>query len=116
MCGRSVCSGAPPRVVAPRRCRARCTVASATRSVSRLAELESSGGKAKPAGRSVGDVLDEWVKQNIDTWAPSTSRDQQSRVRSLKKDQIAAADQAVAASLGEIHARSPATESAAQNR
>jgi integrase len=34
-------------------------------------------------------VLDEWVKQNIDTWAPSSARDHQSRVRSLKKDQIA---------------------------
>ena len=52
------------------------------------AQLESSGGKAKPAGRSVSDVLDEWVKQNIDTWAASSTRDLQSRVRSIKKDQI----------------------------
>jgi hypothetical protein len=30
-------------------------------------QREVSGGTGKPAGRSVGDVLDEWVKQNIDT-------------------------------------------------
>ena len=66
------------------------TVRGGKRDAQRLAaQLESSGGKAKPAGRSVSDVLDEWVKQNIDTWAPSSSRDQQSRVKSLKKDQIA---------------------------
>ena len=66
------------------------TVRGGKRDAQRLAaELEASEGKAKPASRSVSDVLDEWVKKNIDTWAPSTSRDQQSRVRSLKKDQIA---------------------------
>mgnify|MGYP000973372623 FL=1 len=66
------------------------TVRGGKRDAQRLAaQLESSGGKAKPAGRSVSDVLDEWVKQNIDTWAPSSARDQQSRVKSLKKDQIA---------------------------
>jgi integrase len=37
----------------------------------------------------VGDVLDTWVGQNVDTWAPSSARDQQSRVRSIKKDPIA---------------------------
>jgi integrase len=66
------------------------TVHGGKRDAQRMAaQLEASGGKAKPAGRSVGDVLDEWVKQNLDTWAPSSARDQQSRVRSIKKDQIA---------------------------
>ncbi|MDO8362227.1 MAG: site-specific integrase [Actinomycetota bacterium] len=66
------------------------TVRGGKRDAQRLAaQLESSGGNAKPAGRSVSDVLTEWVKQNIDTWAPSSARDQQSRVKSLKKDQIA---------------------------
>lgn len=66
------------------------TVRGGKREAQRLAaQLESSGGKAMPASRSVSDVLDEWVKQNIDTWAPSSARDQQSRVKSLKKDQIA---------------------------
>ncbi|MGD9704240.1 MAG: tyrosine-type recombinase/integrase [Acidimicrobiia bacterium] len=66
------------------------TVHGGKRDAQRLAaQLEASGGKAKPAGRSVGDVLDEWVKQNLDTWAPSSARDQQSRVRSIKKDPIA---------------------------
>ena len=37
----------------------------------------------------MSDVLDAWVEQNLDTWAPSSARDQQSRVRGIKKDQIA---------------------------
>ena len=41
------------------------------------------------AGRSVSDVLDAWVEQNLATWAPSSARDQQSRVKGIKKDQIA---------------------------
>ena len=53
------------------------------------AELEVGPGRASPAGRSISDVLDAWVEQNLDTWAPSSARDQQSRVRSIKKDQIA---------------------------
>ncbi|MCO5331223.1 MAG: tyrosine-type recombinase/integrase [Ilumatobacteraceae bacterium] len=66
------------------------TVHGCRRDAQRLAaQLEASGGKAKPAGRSVGDVLVEGVKQNLDTWAQSSARDQQSRVRSIKKDQIA---------------------------
>ena len=52
------------------------------------AELEVRPWSASPAGRSVIDVLDAWVDQNLDTWAPSSARDQQSRVRSIKKDQI----------------------------
>jgi integrase len=52
------------------------------------AELEVGPGRSSPAGRSVSDVLDAWVEQSLDTWAPSSARDQQSRVRALKKDQI----------------------------
>jgi integrase len=52
------------------------------------AELEVGPGRASPAGRSVVDVLDAWVEQSLDTWAPSSARDQQSRVRAIKKDQI----------------------------
>ena len=52
-------------------------------------EMEVGPGRASPAGRSVSDVLDAWVEQNLDTWAPSSARDQQSRVRGIKKDQIA---------------------------
>jgi integrase len=37
----------------------------------------------------VSDVLDAWVAQNLDTWAPSSARDQESRVRTIKTDQIA---------------------------
>ena len=53
------------------------------------AELEVGPGRASPGGRSVSDVLDAWVEQNLDTWAPSSARDQQSRVRGIKKDPIA---------------------------
>jgi len=53
------------------------------------AEMESGPGRASPGGRTVSDVLDAWVEQNLRTWAPSSARDQQSRVRSLKKDPIA---------------------------
>ena len=52
-------------------------------------ELEAGPGRASPGGRSVSDVLDAWVEQNVDTWASSSARDQQSRVRSIKKDPIA---------------------------
>jgi integrase len=53
------------------------------------AEMESGSGRASPGGRTVSDVLDAWVEQNLGTWAPSSARDQQSRVRSLKRDPIA---------------------------
>jgi hypothetical protein len=53
------------------------------------AQLEVGPGGASPAGRKVEDVLDAWIDQNIDTWAPASARDQQSRVRSIKQDKIA---------------------------
>jgi integrase len=53
------------------------------------AELEIGPGRASPGGRTVSDVLDAWVEQNLDTWAPSSARDQQSRVNGIKKDPIA---------------------------
>ena len=65
------------------------TVHGGKRDALRLAaELEVGPGRASPGGRSVSDVLDAWVEQNVDTWAPSSARDQQSRVRAIKKDQI----------------------------
>ena len=36
----------------------------------------------------MADVLDAWVEQNVDTWAPSTARDQRSRARFVKEDAI----------------------------
>jgi hypothetical protein len=66
------------------------TVRGTKRDAERLAaSLEVGPGSASPAGRKVSDVLDAWVDQNLDTWAPSSSRDQQSRVRSIKQDKIA---------------------------
>ncbi len=66
------------------------TVRGGKRDAQKLAaQLEAASGDARPAGRLVAEVLDEWVAQNLDTWAPSSARDQQSRVRSIKKDPIA---------------------------
>lgn len=53
------------------------------------AELESGPGRASGGGRTVADVLDAWVDQNGPTWAPSSARDQRSRVRSIQADRIA---------------------------
>jgi integrase len=52
-------------------------------------ELEGGPGRATAAGRTVSDVLDAWVAQNLATWAPSSARDQQSRVRAIQDDAIA---------------------------
>jgi integrase len=52
------------------------------------AELETRPARAA-GGRTIGDVLDAWVVQNLDTWAPSSARDQQSRVRAIQADSIA---------------------------
>ena len=66
------------------------TVRGTKRDAQRMAaHLEVGPGSASPAGRNVSDVLDAWIDQNIDTWAPASSRDQQSRVRSIKQDKIA---------------------------
>jgi integrase len=50
--------------------------------------MEVGKDRARSAGRFVGDVLDAWVDQNLDTWAASSARDQQSRVASIKRDPI----------------------------
>ena len=66
------------------------TIRGGTREALRVAaELEDGPGRSSSAGRSVGDVLDAWVEQNLATWAPSSARDQQSRVKGIKTDQIA---------------------------
>lgn len=66
------------------------TVRGSKRDAQRMAaQLEVGPGSASPAGRRVEDVLDAWIDQNIDTWAPASARDQQSRVRSIKQDKIA---------------------------
>lgn len=52
------------------------------------AELDS-----RPASvgskHTVAEILDLWVQRNTATWAPSTSRDQRSRVASVQADAIA---------------------------
>jgi hypothetical protein len=46
-------------------------------------------GRAPAAGRLVSDLLEEWVAQNLATWSPASTRDQEGRVRSIKTDAIA---------------------------
>ena len=66
------------------------TVRGGKREAQRVAvELEGGPGQSSAAGRTVADILDAWVDHNIVTWAPSSARDQQSRVRTIKKDAIA---------------------------
>jgi integrase len=51
-------------------------------------ELERAGNRSAPAGRTVADALDAWIAQNLPTWAASSARDQQSRVRAIEHDPI----------------------------
>lgn len=63
------------------------TVRGGKRDAQRLAvELEGCAGRTSAAGRNVRDVLDAWVEHNADVWAPSSLRDQRSRVNSIKAD------------------------------
>ncbi len=52
------------------------------------AELEA-GPRSSAGGRTVADVLDEWVEANEATWTPATLRDQRSRSTLIGDDQIA---------------------------
>jgi hypothetical protein len=48
------------------------TVRGGKRDAQRLAAQREVGkGRARSAGRLVGDVLDAWVSQSLGTWAPS---------------------------------------------
>jgi hypothetical protein len=51
-------------------------------------QMEVGKGRARPAGRLVGDVLAVWVSQSLGTWAPSSARDRQSSVKTIKADPI----------------------------
>ena len=64
------------------------TVRGGKRDAQRVAvQLEGGPGRAAAAGRTVGVVLDAWVEHNSDTWAPSSARDQRSRVKAIKLDE-----------------------------
>jgi integrase len=63
------------------------TVRGGKRDAQRVAvQLEGGPGRSSAAGRTVRDVLDEWVEHNVDTWAASSARDQRSRVKAIKAD------------------------------
>src|SRR3954452_19188503 len=65
------------------------TVRGGKREARRVAnDLELAGNRSAPAGRTVGDALDAWIAQSLPTWAASSARDQQSRVRAVKHDPI----------------------------
>src|SRR5215510_1704393 len=58
------------------------TIHGGKRDAQRLAaQMEVGKGRARSAGRLIGDVLDAWVSQSLATWAPSSARDQQSRMK-----------------------------------
>ncbi|MGI9053901.1 MAG: tyrosine-type recombinase/integrase [Ilumatobacteraceae bacterium] len=65
------------------------TIHGGKREAQRVAAEMEAGGRVSSGGRLISDVLDAWVAQSLDTWAPSSARDQESRVRTIKKDQIA---------------------------
>ena len=52
------------------------------------ADLEVGPGRTSPAGRNVSDVLDAWVDQNLDTWAPSRRVISRAACGAIKKGQI----------------------------
>jgi integrase len=65
------------------------TVPGGKREARRVAnDLERAGQRSAPAGRTVDDALDAWIAQSLPTWAASSARDQQSRVRAVKQDPI----------------------------
>ena len=51
-------------------------------------EMEGGPAHGNSAGRTVNDVMEAWVAQSSPTWAASSARDQQSRVRAITKDPI----------------------------
>ena len=85
-CGRSGSSPVAGLTASPRRPRARCAAASGTPSES--PPRWTWVARPRRAATS-SELLDEWVVQNLATWAPASARDQESRVRSIKRDAIA---------------------------
>ncbi len=85
------------------------TVRGGKRDAQRVAvELEGGPGRASAAGRTVRDVLDEWVEHNSATWASSSARDQRSRVEAIKTDDTLARMPVARLSVADIerwHAR-----------
>lgn len=65
------------------------TVQGGKREAMRAAAQMESRPARNAAGRTVGELLDDWVNQNVSTWAASSARDQQSRMRSIQVDPIA---------------------------
>ena len=85
------------------------TVRGGKRDAQRLAvQLEGGPGRATAPGRTVADVLDAWIGHNSDTWAPSSARDQRSRVKALKLDEALARTPVARRSVADVerwHAR-----------
>lgn len=65
------------------------TVRGTKRDAKRVAAELDSQPAAVGSKNTVAEVLDLWVQQKAPTWAPSTCRDQQSRVAAVKTDRIA---------------------------
>jgi integrase len=70
------------------------TVKGTKRAAQRVAATFDSRPTTRAAGRTVADVLNAWAEVSDATWAPSSRRDQRSRIRSVLADPIS--DMAVA--------------------
>lgn len=65
------------------------TVRGTKRDAIRVAAAFDSRPATHAAGRTVADILNAWVEVNQDTWAESSRRDQEGRVRKVLADPIA---------------------------
>lgn len=65
------------------------TVRGGKREAQRVAAELTLKPAAAPSKITVGELLDLWLDQRADTWAPQTLRNQQSRVRIVKRDALA---------------------------
>jgi integrase len=65
------------------------TVYGGKRDAQRVAAQLSARPTARAAGRTVAELLDEWLELNVETWAASTRRDNTSRAELVKTDPIA---------------------------
>src|SRR5437764_14119683 len=63
------------------------TVRGSKREAERVA-AELTMRPSRAGTKTVGQLLDDWYALNLPSWAPSTARDQASRVKAIKPDAI----------------------------
>ena len=65
------------------------TVHGSKREAQRVAAELTARGQSRAGGRTIADLLDEWVELNEASWASASRRDQQNRARLIAADPIA---------------------------